>query len=131
MLTRGGGELAAHVVVGVQAAQEERCAVQVDDHPVGVLLGGRVDPDRDLAGGRGQDTVLHVVQREPVLHRRHPRRLARQRSAAGRDAEADEIASVVAFLMSNESRWINGQTLAADGGVAAATTWAALQTRGA
>ncbi|MFC5060627.1 coniferyl-alcohol dehydrogenase [Actinomycetospora atypica] len=60
-----------------------------------------------------------------------PRRLARQRSAAGRDAEADEIASVVAFLMSNESRWINGQTLAADGGVAAATTWAALQTRGA
>jgi NAD(P)-dependent dehydrogenase (short-subunit alcohol dehydrogenase family) len=58
-----------------------------------------------------------------------PRRLARQRSAAGRDAEADEIASVVAFLMSNESRWINGQTLAADGGVAAATTWAALQTR--
>ncbi len=58
-----------------------------------------------------------------------PRRLARQRSAAGRDAEADEIAAVVAFLMSNESRWINGQTLAADGGVSAATTWAALQTR--
>ncbi|GAA4850114.1 coniferyl-alcohol dehydrogenase [Actinomycetospora corticicola] len=58
-----------------------------------------------------------------------PRRLARQRNAAGRDAEADEIAAVVAFLMSNESRWINGQTLAADGGVAAATTWAALQTR--
>lgn len=58
-----------------------------------------------------------------------PRRLARQRSTAGRDAEADEIASVVAFLMSNESRWLNGQTLAADGGVAAATTWAALQTR--
>ncbi|GAA4881692.1 coniferyl-alcohol dehydrogenase [Actinomycetospora straminea] len=58
-----------------------------------------------------------------------PRRLARQRSAAGRDAEASEIASVVAFLMSNESRWVNGQTLAADGGVAAATTWAALQSR--
>lgn len=58
-----------------------------------------------------------------------PRRLARQRDTAGRDAEADEIAAVVAFLMSNESRWINGQTLAADGGVAAATTWAALQTR--
>ncbi len=58
-----------------------------------------------------------------------PRRLARLRASAGRDAEADEIASVVAFLMSNESRWINGQTLAADGGVAAATTWAALQTR--
>lgn len=58
-----------------------------------------------------------------------PRRLARQRSAAGRDAEADEVASVVAFLMSNESRWVNGQTLAADGGVAAATTWAALQSR--
>lgn len=58
-----------------------------------------------------------------------PRRLARHRTAAGRDAEAAEIASVVAFLMSNESRWVNGQTLAADGGVAAATTWAALQSR--
>ena len=58
-----------------------------------------------------------------------PRRLEHTRSTAGRDAEADEIASVVAFLMSNESRWLTGQTLAADGGVAAATTWAALQTR--
>ncbi|CAA9275983.1 MAG: hypothetical protein AVDCRST_MAG54-3279 [uncultured Actinomycetospora sp.] len=58
-----------------------------------------------------------------------PRRIARFRSAAGRDAEAAEVASVVAFLMSNESRWVNGQTLAADGGVAAATTWAALQAR--
>jgi NAD(P)-dependent dehydrogenase (short-subunit alcohol dehydrogenase family) len=58
-----------------------------------------------------------------------PRRIARCRSAAGRDAEAAEVASVVAFLMSNESRWVNGQTLAADGGVTAATTWAALQAR--
>jgi NAD(P)-dependent dehydrogenase (short-subunit alcohol dehydrogenase family) len=58
-----------------------------------------------------------------------PRRIERQRSTAGRDAEADEIASVVAFLMSNESRWVNGQTLAADGGAAAAATWAALQSR--
>ena len=44
-------------------------------------------------------------------------------------AEAEEVASVVAFLMSNESRWLNGQTLAADGGVTAATTWDALQAR--
>ena len=51
-----------------------------------------------------------------------PRKLAALRSGAGRDAEADEVASVIAFLMSNESRWVNGQTLAADGGVAAATT---------
>ena len=58
-----------------------------------------------------------------------PRRLAHTRTAAGRDAEAAEIASVVAFLMSNESRWVNGHTLSADGGVAAATTWAALQSR--
>ena len=58
-----------------------------------------------------------------------PKRLARMRATAGRDAEADEVASVVAFLLSNESRWLNGQTLNADGGVAAATTWAALQTR--
>ena len=67
---------------------------------------------------------LHEVERAM-----DPRRLARLRATAGRDAEADEVASVIAFLLSNESRWLNGQTLTADGGEAAATTWAALQTR--
>ena len=89
--------------------------------------------DVDLAGRRADERRRARTGAHAAAARRRalsdPRRLARQRSAAGRDAEADEIAAVVAFLMSNESRWINGQTLAADGGVAAATTWAALQTR--
>ena len=89
------------------------------------MLRDRVAPGGG-APGRGRTPLLPAGERA-----RAPRRRARHRAAAGRDAEADEIASVVAFLMSNESRWINGQTLAADGGVAAATTWAALQTRGA
>lgn len=66
----------------------------------------------------------------PEVEREYdPYVLARARSTAGRDAEPEEVAAVVAFLMSNESRWLNGQALAADGGVAAATTWAALHTR--
>jgi len=72
---------------------------------------------------------VRTPQLDDVERAMGPRRLAHVRSTAGRDAEADEIAAVVAFLMSNESRWITGQTLAADGGVSAATTWAALQTR--
>lgn len=77
-----------------------------------------------VAPGTGRTPSLPEVERST-----DPRGLARVRSTAGRDAEASEIASVVAFLMSNESRWVNGQTLAADGGVAAATTRAALQAR--
>ena len=37
-------------------------------------------------------------------------------TALGRLGTAEEIADVVAFLASNAGRWINGQTLYADGG---------------
>jgi NAD(P)-dependent dehydrogenase (short-subunit alcohol dehydrogenase family) len=88
---------------------------------------------RTWADGVRMNAVAPGTVRTPSLpdieRSTDPRRIERQRSTAGRDAEADEIASVVAFLMSNESRWVNGQTLAADGGAAAAATWAALQSR--
>ncbi|CAO3564866.1 unnamed protein product [Mortierella alpina] len=40
------------------------------------------------------------------------------RTPQKRIGEVDEIADVVSFLASNESRWINGQTLAVNGGLA-------------
>jgi 3-oxoacyl-[acyl-carrier protein] reductase len=42
--------------------------------------------------------------------------LMRLHSTLGRLAEADEIAAAIAFLASPEAAYINGSTLAADGG---------------
>ena len=41
----------------------------------------------------------------------------RGRSPSGRIAEPDEIAAVVAFLLSDDAAWIQGQTIVADGGM--------------
>jgi NAD(P)-dependent dehydrogenase (short-subunit alcohol dehydrogenase family) len=85
------------------------------------------------AGGVRMNAVSPGPVRTPSLpdveREYDPYLLARARSTARRDAEPDEVAAIIAFLMSNESRWLNGQALIADGGVAAATTWDALATR--
>lgn len=41
-----------------------------------------------------------------------------QKTALGRLGEPDDIAAAVAFLASEDGRWITGQTLRADGGLA-------------
>lgn len=88
---------------------------------------------RAWSGGVRMNAVSPGPVRTPALadveREYDPYVLARARATAGRDAEPDEIAAVIAFLMSNESRWLGGQTLAADGGASAATTWDALDTR--
>ncbi len=48
----------------------------------------------------------------PQLHLDHERAL----TPLGRLAEPDDIADVVAFLASNDARWVTGRTLLTDGG---------------
>ncbi len=47
-------------------------------------------------------------------------RFLARRSPAGRIAEPEEVASVVAFLLSDEASYVSGQTIAIDGGWTAA-----------
>jgi 3-oxoacyl-[acyl-carrier protein] reductase len=50
------------------------------------------------------------------------RRAFLRRVALGRAGSADEIASVVAFLVGSDASYVNGQVLRVDGGVAVWTT---------
>ena len=63
------GQGPCNVVVGVQAAQEERAAVEVHQQAVGIRVDRRVDPHGHVAGwGRGRD-IIDGVQRESVRER--------------------------------------------------------------
>ena len=38
----------------------------------------------------------------------------------GRHAQPDDVAAVILFLASDAARWVNGQAIAADGGITGA-----------
>jgi NAD(P)-dependent dehydrogenase (short-subunit alcohol dehydrogenase family) len=61
----------------------------------------------------GTETVL-AAARKPELKAEHEAKL--RRIPLGRLGEPDEVASAVAFLVSNEARYITGATLFVDGG---------------
>ena len=54
-----------------------------------------------------------------------PEGIGRWRAAAplGREGDAREVADAILFLCSPAARWITGETLVVDGGVAASPTW--------
>ena len=68
---------------------------------VNCVSGGPVETDALKSFSRYEELKQEVIQKTP----------------AGRIGEPDDLARVVAFLASPESRWIYGQTLVADGGL--------------
>ncbi len=68
---------------------------------VNCVSGGPVETDALKSFSRYAELKKEVIQKTP----------------AGRIGEPDDLARVVAFLASPESRWIYGQTLVADGGL--------------
>ncbi len=68
---------------------------------VNCVSGGLVNTDALKAFGGSQNLKDEIVKRTP----------------AGRIGEPEDLADVAAFLVSNEARWIYGQTVIADGGL--------------
>jgi NAD(P)-dependent dehydrogenase (short-subunit alcohol dehydrogenase family) len=64
----------------------------------------------------GPGTILTELAKQAVLASPEARHTILSRTPLGRCGEPEEIASIVAFLASDEASYISGQTLYADGG---------------
>jgi glucose 1-dehydrogenase len=66
--------------------------------------------------GVGPGTIVTEMSRSRVLATEESRNRILSRTPMGRPGEAEEIASIVAFLASEDASYMTGQTLYADGG---------------
>lgn len=66
--------------------------------------------------GVGPGTIVTEMSRARVLATEDSRRRILSRTPMGRPGEVEEIASVVAFLASDDASYMTGQTLYVDGG---------------
>ena len=66
--------------------------------------------------GVGPGTIVTEMSRARVLATEESRMRILSRTPMGRPGEAEEIASIVAFLASEDASYMTGQTLYADGG---------------
>ncbi len=64
----------------------------------------------------GPGTILTELAKEAVLASPEARHTILSRTPLGRCGEPEEIASIVAFLASDDASYVTGQTLYADGG---------------
>ena len=80
------------------------------------------DTERLLARGFRSNTVSPAAVSTAILQdfvTAFGERVTKNVARAGRAGEADEIADVIVFLTSEQSRWIKGQDLVIDGGISA------------
>lgn len=80
------------------------------------------DTERLVARGLRMNTVSPAAVSTDILedfHLAFGDRVAKNVARVGRPGKPDEIADVICFLASDQSRWIKGQDLVIDGGMSA------------
>lgn len=133
MIARGGGSILATASVAAFVAYEDaaayaaskggvialarQAAVDLGRHGIrvntiapGMVPTNFLDTTIALRGGAGG---IANASRETIIER------TAQSAMLGRVGTPDDIASLVVFLASDESRWITGQTITIDGGASA------------
>jgi NAD(P)-dependent dehydrogenase (short-subunit alcohol dehydrogenase family) len=73
-------------------------------------------PHRIRVNGIGPGTILTELARTAVLGNKEAERKILSRTPLGRMGDPEEIAQVALFLASDESSYVTGQTIYADGG---------------
>lgn len=115
----GGGNIIALSSLGAQqfipnygAIGISKAALQATVRYLAVELGAKGIRVNAVSGGLVNTDALKFFPEYEKFEKE-----VRERTPAGRIAEADDLAKVVAFLASPDSAWITGQTLIADGGL--------------
>lgn len=93
---------------GVYAAS--KAAVEALTHACAIELGGRGITVNAIAPAATQTDMIAGMTGER-------RKAIEAATPLGRLARPEDIADIVAFLASDEARWINGRTIRADGGM--------------
>jgi enoyl-[acyl-carrier protein] reductase III len=119
LMEKSGGAIVAlssigshRCLPGYGAVGASKAAVECLTRYLGVELAPKKIRVNAVSGGPVDTEALNYFPDTDRLKRKW-----QEATPAGRIADPDDIADVVLFLCSDESRWICGQTIVADGGL--------------
>jgi len=125
MLRESKGAICAISSIGARIAFQEYAAVGSSKAALESLIrymANEFTPEgiavNGVSAGPVDTRVINWFRRPEAVHR-----FARLHTTMGRIGEAEDISRVVTFLLSDEARWIVGQTITADGGATLAVNF--------
>jgi NAD(P)-dependent dehydrogenase (short-subunit alcohol dehydrogenase family) len=110
MLAAGGGSI-VHTTSAVTLGQPRFCSYAIAKNGV-IALSRHIAAQWGKQGIRSNaiDPGITMTDNQKEMNSNDQRAAALSRVRSSRFGEPEEIAAMVAFLLSSESRWINGQT---------------------
>ncbi|MES2299603.1 MAG: SDR family oxidoreductase [Pseudomonadota bacterium] len=119
MVAQGGGCVINMSSVNSELAMTNQVPYNVSKGGVNQLtrvMALSLAPHGIRVNGVGPGTILTELARQAVLASAEQRHTILSRTPLGRCGEPEEVASVVAFLASDDASYMTGQTLFIDGG---------------
>ena len=115
-----------HAAFGRSVYSATKGAIEAFTRSVALELGERQITVNAVAPGI---TATDLLEDNEQQHEENWRALFARWTALGRVGEPSDIADIVAFVASDEARWLTGTTVSADGGLVTTGTNIALFTR--